>query len=208
MPKFLSNTVIALALWIGIGFSAGWFLYLTDHGRAGWPLPTPEAAGGFLIYKYSTTTFQRAARDLHWMLSVTGGGLLWPWLLHLTAPFYGGGGRRLHEVMVRFALTGIPIVVLGLLAAVAAWQNGWGYWWSASDWFTSWMSLSRPWDWIQPVYLTTAVGVVIIQLVVYWKSFSVRGVNAVWHILVSGALLAAVSVGSGTLLRLAFREFS
>ncbi|MBN2311330.1 MAG: hypothetical protein JXR94_20300 [Candidatus Hydrogenedentes bacterium] len=206
--RVLSSWATAILLWVGLGFSLAWYHYLAEYGRAGWPVPTPEAAAGLLIYRGYASPLQRLVRDVYWLVAVAGGAGLWVGLLHVTAPYFGGGGGKLCDVARDFAYTSVPLVVLGPLVTAAAWYWEWGYWWSRTDWFAAWARLARPWPWLGPAYLAAAGAALAFQFVVYWKTVRVRGVKLVAHLAICLGLLATCAIGAGTLLhRVADRLF-
>jgi hypothetical protein len=190
----------ALALWLGLAFSMGWYHHVTSLGRSGWPLPTPEAAATFLVYRESADVLGSNDQSIYWMLVVPLVGFLWVALLYVTAPFFGQHGQPFPESLRRFAVANLPLGVMGLVVAAAAWKWGWGVWWGSGLWGPWKRILNPPWPWLLWAYEGCAVVSLIMQALAYSQTFQIRVLRILGHLLMSLGLLALVGAGTGTLL--------
>ncbi len=198
--------ITALALWVGLAFSMGWYHHVTSFGRNGWPLPTPEAAATFLVYRESADVLGSTDQSVYWLLVVPLVGVLWVALQFLTAPFFGQRGQLFPEALRRYALASLPLIAMGLLVTAAAWKWEWGVWWGSGMWGPWKRVLNPPWPWLLWAYGGCAVATLIGQLAAYWYAFQIRGFKIVWHLLVTAALFFVVSVGTGVALQEVFGQ--
>ena len=200
-----ADTVIALALWLALGFSLGWYYTITYYGREGWPLPSLETCGGLVLYYFSVINVRTEWQAVHWMLVFPLAGLLWVMLLSLTAPFFGSRNQAFSWSVFQFALATLP---LSLPGPYLAWVAGT----TADGWSVHRMvqvALRRggvnPWYWLSPLYLVLALVALALHIWVYRLTFELSGKAAWRHFLLTAVLFVLVVAGLGSTAALPLR---
>lgn len=193
------------ALYLGLGFSLGWYYTITYFGGVGWPLPLPEGLSVLVLYYFSVLNETTVVQAIHWMVLFPVAGALWALLLVITAPFFGVRRPLFSLTFVRFGLTALPLTLAGpCMAFVAGSSQGAFYWQRMMD-----VALRRgfvePWKWLNWTILGLALVSLLLQLVVYRSTFDVRGKRAWVHYLSAAVFMAVLACGVGVLLGLLMR---
>jgi len=203
----LLDWVNAGALWLALAWSLGWYYTFTYYGRSGWPMPTPEACGGLILYYFSVLNGPTEIQALHWMLVFPLAGILWVGLLSLTAPYFGRRNSSFPWSLLRFALASLPLSLPGpYMAYVAGASHG--------PWNVHAMvavALRRggvtPWGWLSPLYLTLGMLALGCHVWVYRQVFEMAGRSAWKHFLLTAVLFVLVMAGLGTVVTVPLRFY-
>lgn len=201
------NWLNTIALWLGLGFSLGWYYTFTYYGRSGWPMPSVESCGSLIMYYFSVINAATPIQAAHWMAVFPLAGILWAGLLALTAPRFGGQTECFSRTALRLALASLPLTLPGFyLAYLAGGARGA---WSIHVMMD--VALRRggvtPPPWISPVYLVLGLTAFGCQVFVYRIAFGIRGKNAWLHYLITAALYVLTVVGLAVLAAIPLRHF-
>lgn len=194
------DCVQATFLWLALGFSVGWYYTYTFYTDSSWPLPLPEACAGLILYYFSAFTTRPWIQIAHWMVVFAVAGFLWVNLLMITAPFFGGKrGGDYTWTLLRFAVTGLPLIIPGPVLAGMAGRTLFGYSWRhiievalhrAGAFYSP--------KWLTPLYMGLAVVCLLWQIALYVRVFEVKPKQAALHYLLSVILLACAACGLAT----------
>lgn len=202
-----ADWVNALALWLALGFSLGWYYTITYYGREGWPMPSVETCGGLILYYFSVLNIPTEGQAVHWMLVFPIAGVLWVTLLSLTAPFFGAHNRAFSWSVFRFALATLP---LSLPGPYLAWVAGAGpEGWSAHRMIQ--VALRRggvqPWFWLSPMYLGLALAALAWHVYTYRQTFELPRAAGWRHFLLTAVLFVLAVAGLGAVASLPMRYY-
>ena len=103
MKTRVTHWLTALALWAALALGLGYHHSLVAPGMGGWPLPSPEAAGGWLLYVFGPTPRRGALTMAWWLTAVPLGGVLWVTLQYLLGPFFGSERAKFSDTLKRYA---------------------------------------------------------------------------------------------------------
>lgn len=196
----LLDWVNAVALWIALAFSLGWYHVFSSYGRAGWPLPSVETFGGRLLYLFSALETRPGIQVMYWMAVFPIAGLIWVGLLSLTAPYFGGRNASGHGSLVRFALASLPLSLPGPYLAYNAGS-------ARGNWNIHVMlevalrggNETPLRAGLSLLYLGLALLAFACHLYVYRQVFGLAGKAAWTHFVLTGLLFIVVAVGLGSL---------
>jgi hypothetical protein len=185
----------ATALWVLVGMSLG--VYYVSVST--WPVASVEGGAAALAYRFSMPSFGPAMQALYWLILVPLSGIFWIRVLTLTAPYYGGANRDFPWSLVRFSLTGTPLILPVLYVAwAAAFQGGFSL-----ERLRATALLQHTPDlpgWIFWVYLVLGLASLVWHVAVYRRIFEISGRAALRHWLTSLALFLLAATGAGALL--------
>ena len=197
----------AIALWLFLAFSLGWYYTFTYYGRSGWPMPTLESGGGIILYYFSVLNVRTELQALHWMLVFPVCGILWAAFLSLTAPAYGARNENFAQSLLSFALTTLPLSLPGIYMAYVA--GGARRGWSVGTMVD--VALRRAnvssWGWLSYMYFGLACAALAWHVYVYRKTFPMPGRAAWRHFLLTAILYFVFLVGLGTVVSIPLRAW-
>ncbi len=197
--KAIGDFSVACLLWLGLGFSLGWYYTFTYYGRSGWPMPIPESNAALILYYFSVVNAATEIQAIHWMLVFPLAGVLWVSVLTVTAPFFGGRRVEYAWTLARFSVTCIPLVAVGPVMAYVAGQTGGAF----SGRHMVAVALRRagvmPGSWLTGVYVALAAMGLAWQLLCYVRVFDIHGRKAWLHFFSSASLLVLLASGLGAL---------
>ncbi|HPO14751.1 MAG TPA: hypothetical protein PLI09_15020 [Candidatus Hydrogenedentes bacterium] len=199
--------VNAIALWLALAFSLGWYYTFTYYGRSGWPMPSMEGCGGLLFYYFSVINVRVELQAVHWMLAFPLGGILWVALLSFTAPYFNQRNQNFAWSLVQFGLASLPLSLPGpYMAYLAGKVHGvWNIHTMAA------VALRHdgapPFDWLTPLYLGLGVAAFVCHLYAYRQVFPLRGNDAWKHFLLTASLYICTIVGLANIVAGPLRYF-
>ena len=196
---------VAVLLWLGLGFSLGWYYTFTYYGRTGIPIPAPEGVLSIILYYFSVINTALWIEAVHWMAVFPIAGIVWAGAFYLIALRFGGLRAGLAEIMFRLSLAYVPLVIVSPYMMYMAGQTH-------ADGFELSRALavalrrgniSVP-CWLTPLYLSLGVLALIMQIRAAARVFNARGLNALRIFLLSllVAILATASIGAAAALPL------
>ncbi len=199
--------VNAIALWLALAFSLGWYYTFTYYGRSGWPMPSMEGCGGIIFYYFSVLNVRAEIQALHWMLAFPLAGILWVMLLSFTAPYFKQRNENLAWSLVQFGLAALPLSLPGpYMAYLAGKANGVWTFHTMLD-----VAFRRvggpPFDWLTPLYLGLSAAALLCHVYVYSQVFHLRGKDAWKHFLLTAALFFCAIAGLACILAGPLRYF-
>jgi hypothetical protein len=202
VPNFVTvkDWTLATLLWLGLGFSLGWFYTLTYYGKVALPLAHPESLGAPVLYYFSVLlSADTELQAVHWMLVFPVVGIAWVSVLTLTAPYFEGSRAQFSYTLLAMALTSLPLILPGPVLAYLAGNTAQGFSW---DHMLA-VALRRAWvqppNWLNPLYALLAIVSWGLQIHLYRKVFHVFGKKAWYHYLSSLLLLLLTVCGIGSL---------
>lgn len=190
---------LAILLWLGLGFSVGWYYTVTYYGRTGLPIPTPEVCAALVVYYFSVLNVDTEIQALHWMLAFPVSGALWTLSLVVSARRFGASGGSSGRCALYLAMANAPLVLPGPWMAWVAGATDAGYDWSRMMDVALRRGWVSPWDGLNALYLTLGVGVLMLQGWAYCRAFELRGRQALTHALASGVVLVVSAAVLGAL---------
>lgn len=182
------RAAVALALYLAMGLSLGWYYTFTYYGRAGWPMPQPEPCGAILLYYFSVLNVDTEYQAVHWMIVFPAAGFLWAWVLVIVGRRMGQGDVKVMDTFVALSWACLPIALL------APWMTWVGGNVDGEFTFTRMMAVAlrrggvSPWATLSPMYFGLGLIGLALQFVAYSRQFPLRGVRALSHWGASGAL--------------------
>jgi hypothetical protein len=176
-----SNWIAAWVTWIATAFAVQWYLYLSQWGIDGWPLPGIECAAGMFAIELGPDAATKSLTWWGWTLFwIPMAGTIWTSALYITAPFFGGSAEKFRTIISSFAAGYAPLALMGVILTGVAWRLEWGYWWDRGP-----LTIAPPlrvWPWLGWVFLGAAAIAPVVQLRVYSLRFGVRGLKMIYHI--------------------------
>ncbi len=194
----------AVALWLGLGLSLGYYYTITYYGRTGLPMPLLEVCGALVLYYFSVLNAADWIQAIHWMLVFPLAGWAWVESLRRCAVWLGDTPPPTEKIAWILGLTTLPLIVTAPWLAIVCGQTPSGFQWShmiavalRHEWVDPWRSLN-------PTFLGLGFACLILQVMVYPRLFTFRGLRAVRHVGLSmiAATLANVIIGAGIALPL------
>ena len=188
---------LAIALWLLLAFSLGWYYTFTFYGKWGWPMPSVEGCGGLILYYFSVLNVRTEIQAVHWMLVFPVAGVMWVALLTLTAPAFQARTELLPWPLLLFALPTLPLSLPApvLVYLAGRTRDGWD-WRHMID-----VALRRghvtPDDWLTPLYLGLGLVALAWHIQVYRHVFEITGKAAWKHFSLTAAVYVLVMAGLG-----------
>jgi hypothetical protein len=142
----------AVVLWVGLGFSLGWYYTFTYYGRAGWPMPVPEGWAAILLYYFSVLNIATEGQAVHWMIAFPAAGSLWTACLQATAPRLGLERPPWRRAALMLAVATVPLALPGPAMAWLAGQTEAGFAWDRMLAVALRRGNIRYGPWLTPVY--------------------------------------------------------
>lgn len=183
----------ALLIWLAVAFSLGWYYTFTYYGRAGWPMPFPEAWASILLYYFSVINAETEIQAVHWMLVFPCAGCLWPHLLRATAARLPMARPDVSRLALALALAALPVALPGPLMAILAGQTGDGMAWERMIAVALRRGFVTPGWWLTPLYFGLGALTFALQIRVYRRSFPLSARTAWKHYPAAAIVLAVVS---------------
>lgn len=191
------HLAVAMACWLLLAVSIGWYYTITYFGRVGWPMPSVETVGALLLYYFSVLNVETEIQAVHWLAVFPLAGGLWAVVLRRT---YRGDSAR-PSLAGLFAALGLASLPLGLpmpYMMYVAGQTGAG--WEFQRMID--VALRRgnvsPWWWLSPVYFALGVAAFGLHLWVLHRAFPAPLPAQARHILLASVayVLAVAVLGS------------
>lgn len=189
---------IALGLWLGLGFSVGWYYTVTYYGRTGLPIPTPEVCASLILYYFSVLNVDTEIQAIHWMIVFPATGALWACLLAWLAPRSGAPRPNVAHLALRLSVASLPLILPGPWMAWIAGTTEAGFDWSRMLEVALRRGWVTPWSGLNTLYVICGLAVLALQVTVYRTVFATKGRLAVLHVTTAGIalILAAAVLGS------------
>ena len=188
---------LACTLWLGLGFSLGWYYTFTYYGRSGWPMPTPEPCAALVLYYFSVLNLATEIQAVHWMLVFPLSGVLWAFALWFTAPRFRAAPpaprpafSRLH---LHLAVAALPMIVPGPVMACMAARTATGFSFGHMIDVALRHSTYAPPVWLTPLYFTLGLCALAWQVRVYYRTFRPAPGNPWLHFFASAILLVLLA---------------
>jgi hypothetical protein len=190
-------STLAVLIWLGVGFSLGWYYTFTYYGRSGWPVPLPETCGALVVYYFSVLNVDTAIQATHWLMTFPVAALLWITALRLTARRLGAAEAPFARASLLLALAALPLVLPGPYMAYLAGQTDAGFDWARMVAVALRRGHVTPWGWLTPLYFGLGLASLALHLCAYRRLFAVSARKAWIHFPLSGILfiVAACFVG-------------
>jgi len=191
------HVFVALLLWLGLGFSLGWYYTFTYYGHAGWPMPMVEVCASIILYYFSVLNVDTEIQAIHWMLVFPAAGALWATEVWHLARHFNRKRPSISQWFLQLSFSAVPIAIAGLAMAVFAGKTDSGF--SAQRMMD--VALRRgfvdPPDWLSLLYLVLAGLGLAWQVYVYRRNFPGSMFSGLMHTLVAALLtiLAACIIG-------------
>ena len=189
-----------IAIWLGVGFSLGWYYTFTYYGRAGWPMPLPEVCAALVLYYFSVLNVDTEWQALHWMIVFPLAAALWVECLRRCARWMGFAQPRFATAFLLFGLAAFPLAVPGPWMAWIAGVQGDGYHWDRMIAVALRRGFVTPWSWLSPMYAGLGTLGLALQLWAYGRTFRIPGAKAWMHyplsmlaLIVTAAVSAAIA---------------
>ena len=191
---------LAVAIWLAVGFSLGWYYTFTYYGRAGWPMPSPEPCAAILLYYFSVLNVATELQAVHWMITFQCAGVLWLVSLRITLRFMKRRNPALafEEVpftrtLSRFSLAAIPLALPGPWMAYLAGLQDEGFTWAHMIAVALRRGNLSPRAWLTPLYFGLGLVALVLGFLAYRKAFPVPVTTACRHYPASLAVLTCLS---------------
>ncbi|MBX7259816.1 MAG: hypothetical protein K1Y02_25905, partial [Candidatus Hydrogenedentes bacterium] len=182
-----------LFIWLAVAFSLGWYYTFTYYGRAGWPMPFPEAWASILLYYFSVINAETEVQAVHWMLVFPCAGWLWPYLLRATAARLPTARPDLARLAFALALAAIPVALPGPIMAVLAGHTAEGFAWDRMIAVALRRGFVTPEWWLTPLYVGLGILTFALQIRAYRWYFPLPARTAWMHYPAAAISLAVVS---------------
>ncbi len=192
-------------MWLGMGYSLGWYYTFTYYGHAGWPMPLMDACAAIILYYFSVLNVATEIQAVHWMIVFPAAGALWTGAIWYSAPKFGLSRPRLARWVLQVSLGALPIVLAGPpMAAVAAHTE-------------SGLSAQRmidvalrhgfvnPAGWLTPLYFSLGLCGAAWQFAAYRRTFSGSLYRSFTHLLTSAVLTVITACVVGAVVGLPLR---
>lgn len=157
----------------------------------------PEAVSSVLLYHFSGGEGAVGYPVLRWLAVFPLTGLLWVYVLGITAPAFGGRAIDYSYTVLRFAYCSIPMAFLAPVAAFFAARSGNALYWSRFvDVVLQQTQASGP-GWLRPAFFVAAGLGLVFQLRLYTNVFDTHGGKLIGHLFWSLLLTVASASGIG-----------
>jgi len=198
--RTLVEVAVAVAVWLAVGFSLGWYYTFTYYGRAGWPMPSPEPCAAILLYYFSVLNVATEFQAIHWMVTFPFAGVLWVASLRLTLrlmkrrdPALPFDSVPFSRALSRFAVAAIPLALPGPWMAYLAGRQDEGFTWARMMAVALRRGNLSPWAWLTPLYFGLGLVALVLGLLAYRKTFPVPARMAWRHFPASLVVLTCLS---------------
>ncbi|MBI4557783.1 MAG: hypothetical protein HY706_09375 [Candidatus Hydrogenedentes bacterium] len=181
--------IAAIALYLALAFSLGWYYTFTYYGRTGWPMPTPDTCASLILYYFSVLNVATAGQAVHWLLTFPIAGLLWATSLWVSAAWFQQRKPEWSVLSFQFALTTVPMSIPGPVMAWIAGRTDVGFVWQHALAVALRHAWIEPAGWLTPLYFGLGLVALALQIFVYIRLFAKPSRSACLHFLVSAILL-------------------
>jgi hypothetical protein len=205
LVKVLRDALVAVAVWLGLGLSLGWYYTITYYGRTGIPVPTPESCAALILYYFSVLNVATEVQAVHWMLVFPAAGALWTAALVVLAPRFGAPRPAWWPALRRLALCSLPLVIPGPWLMYVAGTTDAGFEWSRMIAVALRRGGVSPWPGLNALYVGLGIIVVALEIFAYRRTFSLRGLQAWRHAAAAGILLILLAGVTGAVLGIPLR---
>ena len=195
----------AVALWLAVGFSLGWYYTFTYYGVQGWPMPSIEPCAALILYYFSVLNVDTELQAIHWMLVFPAAGALWVAALSWVARRLGMAPPAFGRTYLRFAWAALPLALPGPIMAYLAGQMDGRFVWQRMINVALRRGNVSPWPWLTPLYVGLGLLALSLSLYVYRVSFRTPAGKAWVHYPVSAILLTLLSCLTGAAIGLPLR---
>lgn len=195
--KVARDGVMALVVWLGLGFSLGWYYTITYYGRTGIPVPTPESCAALILYYFSVLNVATEIQAIHWMLVFPMAGALWTFVLVLLAPRFGAPRPACWSTLRRISLCSLPLVIPGPWLMRIAGTNDSGFHWDRMLAVALRHGGVDPWPGLNEIYVGLGLVVLILEALAYRQTFPLRGLTAWRHTTAAGCILVLFAAITG-----------
>ncbi len=204
-PQTLILCLFAIIIWLGVGFSLGWYYTFTYYGRTGIPIPFPEVFSALVLYYFSVLNADTEIQAIHWMVVFPLAGALWVASLRWVATAMGYEKSNFANVYMRFSLAALPVALPAPVLAWLAGQYNGGFDWQRMLNVALRRVHTGPWWWLTPLFLGLGVTVLVFQLIQYRRTFPMPIKHASRHIPLAAIVLSVTSILLGTLASIPLR---
>lgn len=195
----------ALAIWLAVAFSLGWYYTITYYGRTGIPIPTPESCAALILYYFSVINAATEIQAVHWMLAFPVAATLWALALVVTARRFGFAGVSGWRTISLFAVCSLPLALPGPWLMIVAGTTDSGF--SAERMLA--VALRRgnisPWAGLSALYVGLGVVTLTLQALAYRRVFPMRGLRAWRHAALAAVTLVASAAAIGAIASIPLR---
>ncbi len=195
------NYIIAIASWLAVAYSVGWYNTLTRMGAKHWPLPSPETAAAQLSTFVAWQGFHPEYERIWWFTLFPIAGLCWVTLLTLTSPYFDGRHVTISESARAFALASLPIAAMGPIVAYYIYQRRGEFLFETFYLRAVEFGLVEPEPWLGPAYLALAAASLVIQFFAHNHVFAIPPARAPFHFTVSAATATLLTLGAAMIAR-------
>jgi hypothetical protein len=207
MTSAVRDWTLAVALWLGLAVSAGWYYTVTYYGRTGLPVPTPEVMASFILYYFSVLNVETELQAVHWMAVFPLAGILWTLCLWVLAPRFNFARPPAGRLALWLALCSIPLVAPapGMTLVAARTEDGF----DAARMLA--VALRRggvaPWPGLNALYLGLGAASLVLEGAVLRRLFSWRGRRGALHGLTAAIALVVAAATAGALAAMPLRAW-
>lgn len=188
----------AWSIWLGLGFSLGWYYTFTYYGRTGWPMPMVEPCAAIILYYFSVLNVAAEGQAAHWLVVFPVAGTLWAWSLWITARWMNLPRPRFAETLTQIAWTCWPLVAPGPAMAYWAGRTNTGFEWARMVQVALNRTRLPSWPWLTSLYVGLGVCALVCQMGACRRMFPGPWKKSVVHYVVSAivAVMLACAVGA------------
>ena len=190
--------LVALAVWLGVAFSVGWYYTITYYGHTGIPVPTPESCAAIILYYFSVINADTEIQAIHWMVVFPIAGALWAAALIRLVPRFGGTCPAWWRTLRKLALCSLPLAIPGPWLMYIAGTTDQGFHWDRAIAVALRRGNISPWPGLNLLYVSLGVAVLVLQFIAYRRIIALRGGQAWRHTAAAGIVLvvAAALIGA------------
>lgn len=196
---------LGVAVWLGVGFSMGWYYTFTYYGRAGWPMPVPEVCASLILYYFSVLNVDTEIQAVHWMLVFPAAAGLWVASLRVLAGKMGAKLPPFAGTYLMFSLAALPMALPGPWTAWIAAATPDGPTWARMMAVALRRGSVSSWQWLSPMYFGLGLASFGLQVLAYRRLFPGRAARPWVHYPLSGILLVLASAVTGAVAALPLR---
>lgn len=194
----LAEAAAALACWLLLAVSIGWYYTVTYFGRVGWPMPSVETVGALLLYYFSVLNVDTEIQAVHWLIVFPVAGFVWAAILPRI--FRGSAAPpSVSALAARLALSSLPLSLPMPYMMFAAGQTPGG--WQLQRMLD--VALRRGnipvWPWLSPMYFALGVVAFALHVWVLRRGFPQPILAQLRHLLLSSVVFVLVVALMGTL---------
>lgn len=190
----LSQIAFAIVIWLGLGFSLGWYYTFTYYGKTGLPMPMVEPCLALILYYFSVLNIDTEGQAIHWMIVFPIAGLLWVVALRTLAQRMGATPPPPAACAAAVAVASVPLVLPGPWMALIAAQVPDGLSWDTMLRVALRRANITPWPWLSPMYTSLGLVGLGLQIAVYRRLFPFRGTRAFLHAGMSAVIAVLLAV--------------